>query len=349
MAHVPVGNGLLSSRICFSDPSLREIWDIQEVNFDANGSLDLVIVGSAGAAVLDRAFKPIEQITFHDRAFAKVKLVDLEHNGHYEFLVRGSSTTGIGLSWDCPVIVFDRDGSRMWSYRSVAGVNDAAAADIDGDGQDEVVVGMNTGGGIKLLNHNGSELWSKPDANAWRVETLSSQSGHGLDIVSSNASGELTLRDAAGEVIRRIKPGAYLRKFSKTKWFGLEGNDQILAIQTGKILVIDPLGKTLASWNAPLAGSSGEPVGTPVKLSGEKDYYACLVTFDDWNRSILYMYEEDGTLVYQEIFGSGAGCLFPFNGSLLVGFPGKVMMFEMAKPVQGSSAPASTEHQEQGK
>ncbi len=325
---VLVGEGFLSSEVLFSDPGLGSVFQIAPVDFDGDGVQDLVLVGSVAAAILDGSFESKSTITYSQPPNAKVILTDLEPDGTFEFLVRGS--------WQGPVRVFDHDGTERWSYSGASGIDDAAAGDVDGDGDLEVVVGMNGGGGIHLLDSDGSVLWTQSDGNVWRVETLSPQSGTRLDIVHSNAAGQITVRSATGQILSQMSPGPYFSDFSKTEWIDLEGNDQLLLAEDDQIWVFDRAGKTLAQWKAPLAGGLGEVEGRWIDFSGrDSALFACLVTFDTWGRSILYLFDSDGTILYQEVLGTACYSIEKLDGALLLGGNGELLRYRVTEADTG--------------
>ncbi|MCB9767358.1 MAG: hypothetical protein H6752_04120 [Candidatus Omnitrophica bacterium] len=321
---VLVGEGLLSSEEVFSDPSIGWIYEITKVDFDQDGAEDMVLVGSSGAAILNESLEVQQKVLYEEpiSSQAKVTLTDLEVDGSYEFLVRGS--------WDSPVKVLDADGKERWNYTGTFGIDDAAAGDIDGDGDREVVVGMNGGGGVHLLDSDGSVLWTQPDGNVWQVDFVSSNSGEGLDIVHSNAAGQITIRNASGSVVLQSSPGAYFSDFNKIEWFGLEGDDQLLLAEDDKIWVFDLGGKVLATWDAPLAGTLGEVAGVLIQFTGqEAKHFACLVNFSSWGRSILYLFDADGKLLYQEVLAQPSHAIMEKDGDLLVGTGGALRRYRL--------------------
>ena len=82
-----------------------------------------------------------------------VGVLDLGRDGLLEYINRGRGWSPVGL--------FDATGHRSWQHPSSQG-DDAAdamsAGDLDLNGDLEFVVGMNAGGGLRVLDERGREL-----------------------------------------------------------------------------------------------------------------------------------------------------------------------------------------------
>ncbi len=60
--------------------------------------------------------------------------------------------------------------------------------------------------------------WQQPDGNVWHVEIVDTKGDGNLQIVHSNAGGQITIRDQDGKVLRQSKPGNYFSSFSVCRW-----------------------------------------------------------------------------------------------------------------------------------
>lgn len=66
----------------------------------------------------------------------------------------------------------DRHGNKLWSYVCKDGVNCAHWGDIDGDGNDEMVVGTKGSGGLHGVNENGKRLWKVSDIGSVPYQSI---------------------------------------------------------------------------------------------------------------------------------------------------------------------------------
>ena len=181
---------------------------------------------------------------------------------------------------------------------------------MDNDGVVEFVVGHNGGGGVRLLDRNGEEKWRQPDANVWHVEVVDTDGDGVLEIVHSNAEGQITIRDANGQVLNRANPGPYLSDFSLCRWPTNSDPLRLLLAEDDQVWLFDFDGATVASFSASKAGSDGEARGTLVSFKeSQRPHLAVLVDRDNLDRAILYVYDSTGTLVFEEIIGESCAAL----------------------------------------
>lgn len=210
-----------------------------------------------------------------------------------------------------------------------------AAGDVDGDGILEFAVGFNGGGGVRLLDSKGQMRWRQPDGNVWHVECVDVDGDGRPDIVHSNAGGELKVRDKDGNFIRAGRPQAYFSHFSLCEWPPKRPRPYALSSEDDTIWLFDFDGTTVAHFRAPQAGTLGEARGVLVKLkANEPEYLAVLVAFRTRSASILYVYDPQGALVYQEVLGEDCEAVAASppgkSGveSLLVGGEGQVWQYK---------------------
>jgi outer membrane protein assembly factor BamB len=145
----------------------------------------------------------------------------------------------------------DHKGKQLWQSAKRSGVDDCAPGDVNGDGKLEFAVGYNGGGGVCLLDAQGKELWHKMDGNVWHVEILDINQDGRPEIVHSNAGGELTVRNAAGDIYYRAQTAGYFSHFSTGPWPTTAGPTRAIELDTGTVLVINADGSTAAKLSAP--------------------------------------------------------------------------------------------------
>jgi hypothetical protein len=315
VAKIVSGGGLFSKKRFFDEPDLGVITDIELSQND-----ELVVIGQRGAAFLRKDGSFNANVHF-DKCNSETTLVKV---GAGVFLCRGM--------WSSDVKLFDPQGKVLWTFGGgMNGVDDATAGDLGSDGSDKVVVGFNGGGGIRLLRTDGKELWKQEDGNVWHVEIAAVDENSSKVIVHSNGRGQLTLRDASGEVLARYTPQIYLSQFSLTDWQDDPHLNKLIAAENGSIYVITMQGQTIAQLPAPGNASIAEPKGTSVHFSGAA-YYASLLRHSLWNRSLLYIYDAQRKLVYNEVLDHDCDALRAVpdtkgRGDLLLGCEGSVWRY----------------------
>jgi hypothetical protein len=199
-------------------------------------------------------------------------------------------------------------------------------------------VGHNGGGGVRLLDRSGQEQWRQPDSNVWHVEIVDTNGDGTPEIVHSNAAGQITVRDAAGRVLTRAQPGTYFSDFSLCRWPTDDDPLRLLVADEGRSWLFDFKGATIKQLEAPNSDRHGTARGTLVSFEkGRPPCLAVLVEFDNWDRAILYVYDGDGAIVYQEIISTACAALAaaPAGASerevLLVGGRGTVWEYRTAE------------------
>jgi thiol-disulfide isomerase/thioredoxin len=113
-------------------------------------------------------------------------------------------------TWGPSVLASKEDGTKLWEERGGQGIDDVWAADLDGDGIDEVIVGYNGQTGLHVFSADGKRRWKRTDlGNVWHV-TAGDLDGDGkLEVVTTSARGQVHVFAAAGQPLRTLDPGVY--------------------------------------------------------------------------------------------------------------------------------------------
>jgi hypothetical protein len=313
----------------FSRVRLGSVTDIRYRRFSNDPDPLLAIVGSWGTVFADAAGQPRKVVRFRSGMPQFVRLVDMRTDRVPWFLARGRLY----------VSLLDQSGRRHWTYTSYWGVNDAAAADINGDGISEVVIGLNGFGGIRLLNSEGRKLWGKyGDGNIWDVALLPGPNGGVGRIYHTESGGELKIRNAEGEELVHCRPNSeYLSDFELTRWGDETFPRHFVAPQDGCIIVFDQDGVLTAKLKTPGSARLGDARATPVHFEGSGSFFATLVAHQMWDRSVLYLHDPGGNLAYREVFAGFCGAVesLPIGGKerLLVSCGDKVWQYAPAAAV----------------
>lgn len=317
----------MSKTIFLERRELGEVTDIVAGELDASSGPEIGIAGSCGAILVTESGKEKSFVAFRDW-LDHVDIVDVEGDGVCEYLNRGS--------WSCDVVLMDHEGKAIWTHGGPSGVDDACAGDLDGDGKLEFVVGFNGGGGVRLLETNGKEQWTQPDGNVWHVEITDANGDGDLDIVHSNAAGQITVRNARGSVVSRAHPTAYCSDFSLCRFPEKKGGKLALLAENETIWLFDYDGTAITRLKAPGCGSLGHARGVPVKLeSGKGEYLAVVVDFQGRSASRLYVYDSAGALVYRDALSEACASIAALSlgksptQTLLVGGDRKVWQYSL--------------------
>jgi len=111
--------------------------------------------------------------------------------------------------WGRSVDVLDGNGTLLWSYRTESGVADAWGGDLDGDGLDEVGLGLTGSSGMPVLTSRGAVLWTDPSlGNTWSV-CIADADGDGANEVVAGPS-EVLLYDAQGTRLAEWDAAGYV-------------------------------------------------------------------------------------------------------------------------------------------
>jgi hypothetical protein len=271
---------------------------------DREGS-DIAVVGNHGADFIESSGQTIKRIRFSSEQLCEVALARIDPAGGYGYLTREQS-------WACPVTLFNQEGKVVWtSGGRWQGVDDSTAGNINGDQTLSVVVGLNGGGGIVLLDASGREVWAKKEANVWHVETLDTNGDGREEIIHSDAGGQLLVRDGKGTKIAQYLPEFYVAHFALTRW-GEEAKPTHILVPVSEkrdgcckpfLIVLDSAGKKVAELESPMGDLFDRYNATPVRFKDGSEYFAVLGNYFALGRSILLVYDDRGGIAYQEILG----------------------------------------------
>jgi len=319
---VTTGANVVSKPVVISVPGVGSISDIA---FDNKGNI--VLAGTTGAAIGKPTLQSFISTAQWPQSMDSISIIT-NRIGNINYLKHGS--------WGSHSTLMDAQGKPVWTYKAALGIDDTAFGDVNGDGFLEFAVGLNGRGGIFLLDQSGKELWGQSDANVWHVEITDTNGDGKLEIVHSNASGQIVVRDGMGSILKSNQASGYINKFSLCAWPNRTAQRYILSSQENAVLLFDYDGKTLASLNAQGSSEYGDAKGTWVKFrNGHSDYFAVLDFVQIWDSSMLFIYSPPGKLVYREVlpgyFSSIATLIDPKtkDESLLIGGLDKVLKYSV--------------------
>jgi hypothetical protein len=332
------GEGKFEKRSFYSDAGLGEISQIR-VGWPADREgADIAVVGAQGVDFIGSAGEVKRQVRFSIQQRCPVAAARLDAAGDYGFLTRDES-------WAVPATLFDKEGHPTWrSGGKWPGVDDSAPGDVSGDGKLSVAIGFNGNGGIALLDGQGKTLWKKDETNVWHLEMLDRTGDGREEILHSNAKGQLLVRNAKGDVVDQYLPGSYVSRFVLTR-FGQETRPSHILVSISEardgcckptLVILDARGKKVSEMDSPLGDLLSRMSATPVQFGKGAEYFAVLKNESWLERSMLFLYGDDGQIVYQEILGESCPSIAALpdkDGSrLLVGCVGKIWEYLPVPP-----------------
>jgi hypothetical protein len=156
--------------------------------------------------------------------------------------------------WGDRVWVVDHSGHRLWNRSATFGVNDAHWGDLNGDGNDEMILGMNGFGGLDACSPSGKKLWSVSMANVWASAIVPATAQRPALVLATESSGSVNLFDSAGHRITTLRPmGGY---FTELAARAVESNSiQILAFAANAAAAFDTNGTV--AWSSFVTPATG--------------------------------------------------------------------------------------------
>lgn len=223
------------------DPKSHNVYAIA-----ADGAL--LVLDAAGRKVADHKLSGGGRI---------LRIAELKKNDGPELL-----TFGV---WSSDLAVSGPDGTELWSYGQGNGIDDVWAADLDADGQDEVMVGFNGGTGLHVLGADGTVRWQNTDlANVWHVSAGDLDGDGANDVVSTSAMGAVHVFSADGTQLKDIRVPVYANMIRTAELDG--AGKPAVAIVTGSgdggetMVAVDFDGKE--RWQSPLPHVATAHVGS---------------------------------------------------------------------------------------
>lgn len=307
---VSIGAELLSKDRLFTDARLGVISDIR-INPYINSDWQVACAGHSGAAFYNlNKNSLISFIPFPEHA-SNVRFLDRPDSKDIWYINRG------GKGWTDAALLTPQ-GEKHWScgmntIPQSPGVNSMCAGDIDNNVNLRCVVGFNGDGGISMLDQDGKELWHQDDHNVWQVEMIDVEKDAFKEIVHTNASGSFTVRDHQGNVLRKFgvgDPKSYITQFALCSWPTKKDAQHIITIADDRLYLIDAFGKIKAEFKTPFVTDSAEIKATTVKLkANEPEYLAVAINYDYWDKTVLYLFDQNGKIVYMETLSGKCGAI----------------------------------------
>jgi peroxiredoxin len=255
--------------------------------------------GSEEALVLDTR-KRLHVVNADGRAVATVTLAGdtgtLIELGHHQAAGPRLLTY---KNWGNKVNVYDNSGKHLWAYSSGSGVDGAHWGDLDGDGTDELVVGMNGGGGLHAVSAEGKRLWKASLGNVWNQAVIPAGKDREARVLATEAGGTVKVYDARGALLDTLRPRSEYFSQMSAAVVDRQNRIQIVVKSDDLSLAVDTSGAEQwsstsvkdESWRAP-SFASGDVDGNGTKdwVFMEKANQLAVITPDGERVAVL-----DGT------------------------------------------------------
>ncbi|HEV2319092.1 MAG TPA: redoxin domain-containing protein [Verrucomicrobiae bacterium] len=157
--------------------------------------------------------------------------------------INGSRLLGYN-NWGRRVDVIGPTGNELWSVPASLGVDGAHWGDLNGDGSDDLIAGMNGFGGLQAWSADGKKLWSVRLGNVWNQAIIPAAPEQPARVLATDASGQVHIFDANGNSLATLRPeGGYYTQMGASQM--AHHTIQIAAISGDKTVVFDDSGKVL--------------------------------------------------------------------------------------------------------
>src|ERR1700722_965812 len=165
--------------------------------------------------------------------------------------------------WGQKVSVIDHAGKIAWSQSASMGLDGAHWGDLRGDGNDDMIMGMNGFGGLEALSSDGKKLWSASMANVWGQAIVPATANRPALVLATDASGSIRVFDAAGHPQNALRPeGGYytgiavgVAESNSLQILAFSGNAAVAFDQTGKVAWITSASGGVAAASSPQASA----------------------------------------------------------------------------------------------
>ncbi|HEV7642910.1 MAG TPA: VCBS repeat-containing protein [Pyrinomonadaceae bacterium] len=324
--------------------------DIVIGELDGQPGTDVALLGRSAVHILStdgdlRSFTPFEfeirkvKVGWFEtenprNGFNHVQAVDLDNDGRTEFILSGPTD---GLA------VFDLNGKLLWKYGAIEldvskalssetkepMVDSVTAGDMDRDGKAEVFVLM-FDEGLRAFDSAGNVKWVQPLGEDWSDLKVVDLTGAGMPALLEKDGRKIVFRDVDGNIFQTTEISDFYGDLTFCSNSD-EKKPQLIDEHDGRFKVLNLNGLKILEGNAPLSeiklekASPGSgrikeildhPKAAWVKLrSDQPKYLAVTGHFIGLGRSLFYLYDAKGNLIYEELLPGEASSVAALRGS----------------------------------
>jgi thiol-disulfide isomerase/thioredoxin len=163
---------------------------------------------------------------------------------------------GFKSPWGETVVAMEADGKKLWQETGGQGIDDVWPADLDADGQDEIIVGFNGSTGLHVFAADGARRWEYTDiGNVWHVAAGDVVGDAAIEVVATSAAGQVHILDADGKHLNDLRAPFYANMIRVAKFSPDKPHASIIIVGSGdsgeQIAALDGEGAVLWTRDVP--------------------------------------------------------------------------------------------------
>ena len=299
------GTALWQTRIFYQEKFAR-ISDVRFGELDGEPGQELGVLEDRRALFFELDGSVKSKVYFDDRIYSP-RFVDVDFNGHTEFLAPGGAFQ--------KVVLLNDSGHAVWSWPAPSDPpntlppHDTAAGDVDNDGRTEFA--MATTGAVELVDANGQVRWRRASGGATKVFIVDLDENGRRGIVHNQMFEGILVRDKNGDVISTGSP-TDSGPFTTVAWPNARGGSHLLMAEKDRLRILTYEGKAIAELAVP--GLRVGPAGMDPKLHVcyariSLEHPSTLVVLVEFRDTSLLVAFEGQTRIYREVISAACSAL----------------------------------------
>ena len=320
---IVLGEGFMAKKTFIGASGISWVTDIVKPTLEESSS-DLMVIGKAGLIRIgqDGHINNKKLFFFSDPDRRSNAPRPLEGDYGPVHVLEDDSKSQLMLVSEGSIdgsIMVQADGGIRWRFGDSLGVDSLSPIDWSGNGY-QFVVDYSDKKGIDIIDADGQNLGRIFNDHASSVKVIDiGESKKGAAF--SDELGRLVVIDLKGKVLGKYKLPFSLTRFSLCNYSPVGDGQYGLAIEHGKIWLFDFNGTVQAIYQAPFSEGFSDARAARVKLKETEPEYLAVVANYLLIRSMFYLFDAKGNLVFQEVLFGPSYLVSGLPKSLLLTFP----------------------------